>query len=193
MKTFWLTPYVDRAYSANGSHDDDEGDVLQVDFSGKLANELLKREREIEWVSELIRDSIREIVAQRATRKHKISSKKDDPLPSHRTKNRVPIDEVVDVISMPQFDSKSADAAAYAVRIPDNVSRLIREYVSIISAAYRKNAFHNFEHACKYTDIRLWHCIRSIMVSYSMLLLYFRPRDHVLLQIFEAHCVSRLE
>lgn len=150
MKTFWLTAYVDRAYSANGSHDDDEGDVLQVDFSGKLANELLKREREIEWVSELIRDSIREIVAHRATRKGKISSKKDDPLPSHRAKNRVPIDEVVDVIKMPHFDSKSADAAAYAVRIPDNVSRLIREYVSIISAAYRKNAFHNFEHACKY-------------------------------------------
>lgn len=197
LKTFWLTPYVDRAYSANGSVDDEEGDVLQVDFSGKLANELLKREREIEWVSELIRDSIREIVAQRATRKGKISSKSNDPLPSHRAKNRVPIDEVVDVIKMPHFDSKSADAAAYAVRIPDNVSRLIREYVSIISAAYRKNKFHNFEHACKYFVSRtlgvshrvaypLWHLTQCSCAI-------FRPCDHVLPKVFKAYRVSRFK
>ena len=149
MKTFWLTPHVDRAFTGNA--DDDEEDVL-VDFSGKLADQLLKREREIEWVSELVRDNVREIVAQRATKRGKIM-KTPDPLPNHRSKNRTPLDEVVDIIKMPTFDSKSADRVteAFAVKIPENISRLIREYISIISAAYRKNPFHNFEHACHVT------------------------------------------
>ena len=129
-----LTPSVDRAHTANSKDTDEEDDVLVIDFAGKLASQLLKREREVEWVSELIHDSVREIVAQRATRKGKIA-KSLDALPSHRSKNRVPIDEVVDVIKMPNFDSKkSADnIPSYAVKVPENVSRLIREYVSIVS------------------------------------------------------------
>jgi len=152
MKTYWLTPHVDRAYSNSDKTDDDE-DVLTVDFAGKLADELLKREREIEWVSELMRDSIREIVAHRETTKGKGGNKFAEPLPSHRSKNRTPLDEVVDIIKMPEFNSKAADVKAqmYTIKIPEKVSRLIREYVSIISAAYRKNPFHNFEHACHVT------------------------------------------
>ena len=133
MKTFWLTPFVDRAFSAHAdARDDDEEDVLAVDFAGELAEDLLKRERQCEWVTELIRDSVRDIVAQRATRKGKIS-KSNDSLPNHRAKNRVPLDEVVDVITIPTFDAKNSEAEAYDVKIPENVSRLLREYVSIVS------------------------------------------------------------
>jgi len=134
LKTFWLTPQVDRAYSANSGNTDDEEDILTVDFAGKLANELLKREREVEWVTELLRDSIRDIVAARSSKKGKIM-KGLDSLPNHRSKNRTPLDEVVDAIKMPEFDSKAADrnAEAFAVKIPENVSRLVREYVSIVS------------------------------------------------------------
>ena len=124
---------MDRAFSAHAdAREDDEDDVLAVDFAGELAEDLLKRERQCEWMTELIRDSVRDIVAQRATRKGKIS-KSNDPLPNHRAKNRIPLDEVVDVISMPTFDAKSSEAEAFAVKIPENVSRLMREYVSIVS------------------------------------------------------------
>lgn len=120
--------------------------MLTVNPAGLLAEQLLKHERQVEWVSELMRDAVSEIVAVRETRKGKVS-KPSDAMPHHRSKGRVPLDEVVDAITMPTFDSKSADAAAFAVKIPENVSRLIREYVSIISAAYKSNPFHNFEHA----------------------------------------------
>ena len=134
MRTFWLTPFVSRAFSAQAdARGDDEEDVLIVDFAGQLAEDLLKRERQCEWVTELIRDSVRDIVAQRATRKGKIT-KSDEPLPSHRAKNRIPLDEVVDVITMPTFDAKSSEAEVFAVKIPENVSRLMREYVSIVSS-----------------------------------------------------------
>lgn len=139
LKTFWLTPQVDRAYSANSGETDEDEDILVVDSAGRLANQLLKREREVEWVSELMRDAIRDIVGARATKKGKIM-KGLDSLPGHRSKNRTPLDEVVDVIKMPEFDSKIADreAQAFAVKIPDNVSRLIREYVSIVSGTLRE-------------------------------------------------------
>eukprot|EP00977_Amphora_coffeiformis_P009574 scaffold2204_cov166-Amphora_coffeaeformis.AAC.34 len=151
LKTFWLTPFVDRTYSAHAdAREDDDEEVLAVDFAGELAEDLLKRERQCEWVTELIRDSVRDIVAQRATRKGKIS-KSNHPLPNHRAKNRIPLDEVVDVITMPTFDAKNSEAEAFAVKIPENVSRLMREYVSIIAASYRNNPFHNFEHACHVT------------------------------------------
>ena len=135
MRTFWLTPNVDKAYSA-GSKPEEEETILEMDLAGSLANQLLKREREVEWVSEILHDSIREIVAQRATRRGKIS-KTLASLHSyhHRSRNRVPLDEVVDVIKMPEFDAKTADREmeAYGIKIPDNVSRLVREYVSIVS------------------------------------------------------------
>ena len=61
---------MDRAFSAHAdAREDDEDDVLAVDFAGELAEDLLKRERQCEWMTELIRDSVRDIVAQRATRK----------------------------------------------------------------------------------------------------------------------------
>ena len=164
LKTYWLTPYVDRAYNANGNGSDEETDVLMVDFSGKLANHLLKREREIEWVSELIRDAIRQIVAQRATRKGKMSSSKsNDPLPHHRSKRRVPLDEVVDIIKMPHFDSKSAEAEVFAVKIPENVSRLIREYVSIVRVPlYTLNWLLLFDGISHFIDFAL--CIRFLLL-----------------------------
>lgn len=128
-----MTPYVDRAYSAQvysqGSEEEEE-DVLAVEFAGKLANELLKHERQVEWIAELFRDAIRDIVAKRATKKGKVYKGGEA---MHVRKSRIPLDEVVDVIQMPTFDSNTAEAELYAVKIPENVSKLIREFVSIVS------------------------------------------------------------
>lgn len=121
--------------------------MLAADFAGQLANDLLKHEREVEWVAELFRDSIRDIVAKRSS-KAKTNTKTfkthgRDNLPVR--KSRIPLDEVVDVIEMPAFDANTAESEYYAVKIPDNISKLIREYVSIVAAAYKKNPFHSFE------------------------------------------------
>lgn len=109
----------------------EDEDVLAVDFSGKLADELLKHERQVEWAAELLRDSIREIVAAHATKKGKVSRPSKET--NSRSTNRIPLDEVVDVIEMPRFESKSADSELFAVKIPEKVNSLVREYVSIVS------------------------------------------------------------
>ena len=138
LQTYFLTPYVDKAYSAaEGQYSDDvDDDLLWVDCAGQLADKLLKREREIEWVSELFYDNIREIIAHRSTKKGKLAkSFGTKPAYHHRAKNRVPLDEIVDVIKLPAFDSKSTDREieSFEVIIPESVSKLVREYVSIVS------------------------------------------------------------
>lgn len=71
MRTYWLTQRVDRAYSESGNADGSlEGeDFLTFNYAGKLADELLKHGREVEWVAEVLSDAIRDVVAQRESRK----------------------------------------------------------------------------------------------------------------------------
>eukprot|EP00977_Amphora_coffeiformis_P018149 scaffold6242_cov168-Amphora_coffeaeformis.AAC.1 len=156
LRTFFITPFVDKTYSADSrtpySEEEDE-DVLNADFAGKLADELLRRQ----WVSELIRDSVREIVAHREIKKGK-GTKFAEPNPSHRSRNRTPLDEVVDVIEMPAYNSKAANAQseAFAIKIPErghqkSTDTIATHFSFQIAAAYKKNPFHNFDHACHVT------------------------------------------
>lgn len=127
---------MDRAHSADADSDDEDF-FPKAEDSGTLATELLRREREIEWVAEVFRDGIREIVAQRESRRGKTgktTKSRSYAVSSPRSRrNRIPLDEVVDVIKMPAFDKKVADANASAVKIPEHVSCLVREYVSVVS------------------------------------------------------------
>ena len=52
------------------------------------------------------------------------------------------------VIPMPGFDEEAVQKSLEAgVRIRSTVKRELRMYVAAIASGYRKNAFHNFEHA----------------------------------------------
>ena len=54
---------------------------------------------------------------------------------------------------MPTFDAEAASAIVdhHSIQISPKVVGQLREYVSIIASSYRKNPFHNFEHACHVT------------------------------------------
>jgi hypothetical protein len=59
------------------------------------------------------------------------------------------LDEVVDVIALPQFNARAAQkhVDASTIDLDDNVESELRDYVTTIAAMYRNNPFHNFEHA----------------------------------------------
>ena len=64
------------------------------------------------------------------------------------------LDEVKEVLAMPQFDAKTAIALGKhgGVVIPSKVVDELKELVTLIAFAYRdNNPFHNFEHACHVT------------------------------------------
>lgn len=180
LQTYFVTPRTDRSDGSNGDSERDD-DVLLADDTGYVTSELLRREREVEWVAEVLRDGIRDIVALRESRKSTKNGKTRRqllpaaPLPSRK---RAPADEFADVIKMPKYDPESDNTANVIVKLPPDVSHLVREYVSVvcdgnecrrmrfcrlksstflsqlifassqIAAAYPKNPFHNFEHAC---------------------------------------------
>lgn len=59
------------------------------------------------------------------------------------------LEEVKEVISMAEYDSKAAAEIIgdKVVAISSDIAKDLREYVSIISSMYRSdNPFHNFEH-----------------------------------------------
>jgi hypothetical protein len=144
LHTYWVTPKV-----GSGRHtpSDTSDDLAEFEVTGNLASSLLKRERQIEWVAELFREGICNIVANREAKGNKKVSFAGSNNAKHG--HSIPLEEVVDAITMPEFDGKAADEAeCFAVKIPDDVSRLVREYVLIIACAYRDNPFHNFEVRC---------------------------------------------
>ncbi len=59
------------------------------------------------------------------------------------------LDEVVEIIELPQFDS-----AAYVVcndlEVPNDVKSQLSEYIHMIASMYRDNPFHNFDHAVSF-------------------------------------------
>jgi hypothetical protein len=63
------------------------------------------------------------------------------------------LDEVLEVMEMPQFDAAAAAAVENhsKIQIPNAVIESLKEYVTLIASSYRSNPFHNFEHACHVT------------------------------------------
>lgn len=61
------------------------------------------------------------------------------------------LDEVVDVIPMPDFDCKTATLCSANVVIDSEAMKQLHKLVSTIASYYKNNPFHNFEHACHVT------------------------------------------
>lgn len=77
-------------------------------------------------------------------------------------KKRIPIDEVVDVIEMPAFDAKQKELIdSFAVRIPDKISRQIRQYVSYVSSYNVVKVGRYLGAACRRTNSHVCHFFLS--------------------------------
>lgn len=57
------------------------------------------------------------------------------------------LDEVVEIITLPDFNIKAQRKDEEAIKLPSAVVTELRDYITCISTMYRSNAFHNFEHA----------------------------------------------
>ena len=60
----------------------------------------------------------------------------------------IPIDEVAEVIVLPDFNARmSAERANYKnIELKEEIMDQLKSYVTAIAATYRDNPFHNFEH-----------------------------------------------
>eukprot|EP00977_Amphora_coffeiformis_P011362 scaffold2742_cov167-Amphora_coffeaeformis.AAC.12 len=104
-------------------------------------------ERLVEWnVSTLLR-LIKEIISHRTS----------NPVPRGKIANQAatvltePLQEVKEIITLPEFKDISAKKPASEITVDEQVIKELRHYVSCVARMYRPNAFHNFEHASHVT------------------------------------------
>jgi hypothetical protein len=63
------------------------------------------------------------------------------------------LDEVQEVLEMPKFDERTAEAMDDfdKVHVSNEMVQSLRDYVTLVAGSYRNNPFHSFEHACHVT------------------------------------------
>ncbi|GKY95687.1 hypothetical protein MPSEU_000529700 [Mayamaea pseudoterrestris] len=106
-----------------------------------------KSERLIDWITEVMLSSLKSVVAMHEAREQE-SSPMQDNVDTNQLVVGSCLDELTMIVPMSDFDKGAFDRMDPSnVDFSSEVRREAREYVMAIATGYRKNPFHNFEHA----------------------------------------------
>jgi hypothetical protein len=180
LQTFWLT--TKQGSRSEGVVDDPEGgeatttsghNIVRSEGEALQATRTvasMKVQRLIDWNCELLLQLLKKIVARRNGRTKRKST--PSPLLSDRLRsksldlsNRIKtleaelgqdgtaLDEVCEIITLPNFDAKTAaqEIDPKLIDLGDKLSSQLRDFVSVIASLYHDNPFHCFEHASHVT------------------------------------------
>jgi hypothetical protein len=124
-----------------------------VSMSG-MANRLSgarKREskvtRLIDWNVEILSQLLKQVIVRRNALG--LQSPSDETVPWNRPEGQTVLEEVREIITLPQFDAEAAKKQEDPEKmvLDPAVKDQLHEYVSTLAAMYRDNPFHNYEHA----------------------------------------------
>lgn len=139
MKTFWITPWAHQAGTSVTSSSD--GNEEKTAIVAPIVDGNAKSVRLVNWMTELFKTYIKDIVAKRgAAPKSKSAGSK------FTAGDGMPLNEVVEVIELNKFDNKAVDGLGKkgdTVEIPEQISELLRDYVADIASCYNDNPFHS--------------------------------------------------
>ncbi|KAL7560177.1 hypothetical protein ACA910_016606 [Epithemia clementina (nom. ined.)] len=157
LRTFWVHPRANKPTSetatskSGSSNENSDGNELQL--LDPQVEKAQKQKRLVDWMTELMVEYVKPIVAKRSAvgAKHSWASKSSQVWAPKAGSS--PIDELVEIIQLAPFDENMVDAVIERpnATVPDEIRELVREYVAAIAMTYRDNPFHNFEHACHVT------------------------------------------
>ena len=121
----------------------------------------MKIQRLVDWNVDVLKRLLKLIVAKRIAaddkQRSRVLTAQSEAVKREEkailSKHEMPLNEVVEVISMPKFDARTQrnQLDPNAVELSLDVVTQLREYVEAIAAQYRQNPFHNFEHASHVT------------------------------------------
>ena len=166
LQTYWLSADTseNKAQSVATSEASAENMSPEEAEKKRLANEEEKMEMEvrtieakqqrlIDWNTALLSRQLALVIAQR-----KVLGCKPGPQYRITTMEKerdnaqgTILDEVVEVINLPKFDSRVGALDSNPKNLDEAVQIQLREYVQTVAAMYRENPFHNFEHASHVT------------------------------------------
>eukprot|EP00538_Stauroneis_constricta_P012395 CAMPEP_0119571056 /NCGR_PEP_ID=MMETSP1352-20130426/43927_1 /TAXON_ID=265584 /ORGANISM="Stauroneis constricta, Strain CCMP1120" /LENGTH=1560 /DNA_ID=CAMNT_0007620735 /DNA_START=72 /DNA_END=4756 /DNA_ORIENTATION=- len=113
--------------------------------------------RLVQWNVEILKKLLKQIIAKRQeTEPVQCDSEEMRSFELQLTRNRMVLDEVVEIISLPKYKNKPSSLKAKVdvknVKIPDEVVEQLKQFVYTIAALHKRtNPFHNFEHASHVT------------------------------------------
>jgi hypothetical protein len=152
LQTFWLNVHAARRASSSassGAPDTSHVDLTVVeDVPVSVGSEkIVKRDRMVDWMTELLCEYLKRIIAKRAVTPSPERSRSDI---IETRADLIGIDEMVAAIQLPRFDASAEGNQSdwQSADITKVVYDQLRDYVSTIASMYRENQFHNFEHAC---------------------------------------------
>lgn len=112
-----------------------------------------KTKRLIDWNVEMLLQILKQVVASRNAAGTGKGSRREMRPSQHYSVfdlgTGVPLDEVKEVIALPEFNGRSVPVDPTTVKIPIRVTEELHLMVSRIAALYNDNAFHNFDHASR--------------------------------------------
>jgi 3'5'-cyclic nucleotide phosphodiesterase/Adenylate and Guanylate cyclase catalytic domain len=176
MNTYWLnTKFKAGAGSSSGgasserhtidfgsasAADGDFADITKINPNAQEAKVSAfnsKIERLVNWNVDVMLRTLKLIVARR------VSRPSDDDVGKQVDRHsfmispakygKTVIDEVKEIIHLPEFDPSAAQNQPDpdTIKLDGEVMSQLRQYVQIIAAMYQNNPFHNFEHASHVT------------------------------------------
>ena len=174
MQTFWLDSdeskqkVSSKAEVSNESdHDsirdddesvcetDDELEKLGLKDMGIDSDDFDERTQSlVRWNADILLKLLKQIVARRVAISARLKEQgvevedKNDPVLWPKS-GLQPIEEVQEIIHLPEFDSFVAkhEPDPETIEIDEEVVGQLNDFVRIIASMYRSNPFHNFEHA----------------------------------------------
>ena len=159
MKTYWLNPLEIKdsysvALSTSSCPQSEYDNVNPTPDQDEIAS-IHKHNRLIDWQVDMFVSLLKHVVARRnACKKLTTTATLDkDKLDWKPASGKICLDEVKEIIELPEFDARAARSKEDPSKIDLGllVVEQLRTYISTIARSYRQNHFHNFAHACHVT------------------------------------------
>lgn len=156
MKTYWLTVKDNTKESSVSDTSQKVSEAEEpLDALEKVRFGMDERtQRLVDWNKDLLLRYLKLIVARRQTRKDMLGEGGEVEDWSCDTFSSTICDEVAEIITLPRFSSFSSTDDA-EVNIDQEVEQQLYDFVASIARMYRKNHFHNFDHASHVTMVRI--------------------------------------
>jgi hypothetical protein len=155
LQTYWARPRsntMDASLSASASQGSEE-DLLDSKLSRVVSTRHLHesiafkkeldsaRKRTVHWIAEIMVKLLKQIVARRMAGGGQMMKNQHDLLSSRFAIEGMPIDEVVDIITLPRFDFKVAKKQAHltTVKLPEEVVDQLHNFIAEIALLYNDN------------------------------------------------------
>lgn len=169
MEGFWVNVHGERAGSAISGCESNEKDVHVTASCAKSHGLDDKTVRLVDWNVKMLVKLLQAIAASRA--EVESGSRKRSNKPKRRgssdglesVSRKTPLEEVREIITLPEFGGKGSHANPEQMKIPKEVVQQLHHLVSSIAKLYNANSFHkNCCHATLLTKTNLLqHAIHS--------------------------------